>query len=93
MKYIKFFILAMIDQGPPVRFITNILNRKMFGLFSKRSHLTMKGNPKVGYNTKKTATKSAAALGKKRGRYFSNYRCIFCGKYHIGANRYLDTKK
>lgn len=39
------------------------------------------------YNTKETAIKSANAMSKKNGVYFSNYKCIFCDGYHIGKNR------
>ena len=38
------------------------------------------------YNTKASATKAAAAMMKKTGNYFSNYKCVFCDGYHIGKN-------
>jgi hypothetical protein len=39
------------------------------------------------YNTKATAVKSAQAMAKKNGFYYSNYKCVFCDGYHIGRNR------
>jgi hypothetical protein len=39
------------------------------------------------YNTKTTAQKSAVAMAKKHGFYYSNYKCVFCDGYHIGRNR------
>ena len=52
-----------------------------------RSHFRDNGNPKVIYNTKETATKSALKLTEKHGVWFSNYKCIWCDGYHIGKNR------
>lgn len=78
--------LALMDQGPPSRFLRNLLKGHLIGLFSKRSHLTGSGKPKVGYNTKESAQKAAHAMGKKNGWYYSNYRCPWCGKYHLGRN-------
>ena len=75
------------DQLPLSRLIRNLRTGNVFGLFHKRSHLTESGNPKVGYNTKRTATRVSGEMAEKHGTHFSNYRCIFCGKYHIGKNR------
>jgi hypothetical protein len=81
------FILAMKDQGPPVRFIRNLWKGHILGLFSERSHLTQNGTPKVKYNTKASATKAAAKMSQKHNTHFSNYKCLWCDGYHLGKNR------
>jgi hypothetical protein len=42
--------------------------------------------PKIMYNTKATAVKSAEAMSKKRGVPFGNWKCFHCDGYHIGKN-------
>lgn len=79
--------LGLKDQLPLKRLICNLWKGHVFGLFHERSHLNQNGKPKVAYNTKETAIKSAQVMSKKRGAYFSNYKCIFCDGYHIGKNR------
>jgi hypothetical protein len=81
--------LALLDQGPPLRFFRNFfITRNAWGLFHINSHVAQgSGKPKVMYNTKATAEKSAAAMTKKNSCYFSNYKCIHCDGYHIGRNR------
>ena len=59
----------------------------VLGLFTKRSHLNANGTPKVRYNTKATAEKSAQKMSEKTGKYFSNYKCIYCDGFHLGKNR------
>jgi len=92
---IKNIILALKDQLPLRRLIKNILNGKIYGLFHKRSHFRANGQAKVTYNTKETATKSAEAMSKKTGFYFSNYKCVWCDGFHIGKNnvQFIDGKK
>jgi len=94
---VKYIILALKDQMPPKRFLRNLLRGHLIGLFSKRSHWTGTGKEKQGYNTKATAEKSAHTMGKKTGWYYSNYRCPWCGKYHLGRNsnkaKYNDNDK
>lgn len=82
-------ILALKDQGPFKRFIKNFfITRNAQGLFHINSHVNQNtGKEKVGYNTKKTALKSAEAMGRKHDKHFSTYRCAYCGKYHIGKNK------
>ena len=63
------------------------VTRNAWGAFYLRSHINYNGNPKVMYNTKKTAEKSAKAMTKKTGKYFSNYKCLYCDGYHLGKNR------
>lgn len=84
---LKNIIAALKDQGPFTRFCRNVWKGHVFGLFSKRSHENEGGKPKVMYNTKASAIKAAASLAKKRGAYFSNYKCIYCDGFHIGKNR------
>lgn len=81
--------LALLDQGPLLRFLRNFLiTRNAWGLFHINSHVSQgTGKPKVMYNTKPTAEKAAAAMTRKRGNYFSNYKCLHCDGYHIGRNR------
>ena len=82
--------LALLDQGPFSRFSRNFIwTRTGWGLFHRNSHISWRsGKPKVKYNTKATATKSAKAMQKKTGNYFSNYKCVFCDGYHIGKNNH-----
>jgi hypothetical protein len=83
--------LAMKDQMPLSRFIRNLRKGHILGLFHKRSHFRDNGQPKVGYNTKATATKVAANMTAKHGVWFSNYKCLYCDCYHLGKNR--ENKK
>ena len=80
--------LALRDQGPFLRFLRNLSKGHLWGLIHKNSHTSQgSGKPKVMYNTKATAVKAAAAMAKKNGYYYSNYKCVFCDGYHIGRNR------
>jgi hypothetical protein len=83
---IKNIYLALKDQLPWTRLVRNLWKGHVFGLFHKRSHENANGKPKVMYNTKVSAQKAAAAMAKKRGVYFSNYKCMRCDGYHIGKN-------
>ena len=85
----KNLILAIIDQGPPKRAFRNFfITGNAWGLFHRNSHIRFDTQlPKVVYNTKETALKSAEAMGKKRGVHFSVYKCAFCDGYHMGRNR------
>lgn len=78
--------LALKDQMPISRFFRNLRKGHLIGLFSKRSHENASGKPKISYGSKASATKAAAAMMKKRGAYFSNYKCGWCDGYHIGKN-------
>ena len=81
--------LALLDQGPPRRFIRNFfITRNAWGLFHRNSHVAQgSGKPKVAYGSKASATKAAEAMTKKKGVWFSNYKCLHCDGYHIGRNR------
>lgn len=80
--------LAFKDQLPLTRLIRNLWKGHVFGLFSKNSHFRGDtGQAKVTYNTKETATKVAKQMMEKKGKYFSNYKCIWCDGYHLGKNR------
>lgn len=79
--------LALKDQMPLSRFIRNLMKGHVLGLFHRRSHFTESGPPKVMYNTKETALKSATKMSAKHGKYFSTYKCLRCDGYHIGKNR------
>jgi hypothetical protein len=83
---LKYIWWSLIDQGPPRRFLRNLWKGHLIGLFSRRSHYREDGKEKVGYNTKETAKKSADSMAKKTGYYYSNYRCPWCGKFHLGRN-------
>ncbi len=86
---LKNIYLAFKDQLPFKRFINNfIISGRGWGLFHKNSHISYRsGEPKVMYNRKITAEKAANSMLKKRGLYFSNYKCLYCDGYHIGKNR------
>lgn len=84
---LKNIYLGIKDQLPISRLVKNIWSGNVFGLFSEFSHLNKSGKPKVMYNTKETAIKSALAMQKKNNVYYSNYKCLFCDGYHIGRNR------
>jgi hypothetical protein len=83
---IKNIMLAFQDQLPIRRFIKNLFKGHLLGLINKRSHYRDDGTSKIIYNTKETAIKSAAAMMKKNGVYYSNYKCLYCNGYHIGRN-------
>jgi hypothetical protein len=93
MKW-KNLILALKDQGPPMRFFRNfVITRNAWGLFHKNSHTVQKtGKPKVAYNTKESAVKSAAAMEEKYEGIFRAYRCAHCGKFHVGKNNFRRQK-
>ncbi len=86
-KDMKKILLALKDQLPLRRLIKNLFKGHILGLFSKRSHYRDNGTEKVSYNTKATANKVATKMSAKHETHFSNYRCIYCGKYHLGKNR------
>lgn len=78
--------LALKDQLPISRFIRNLRKGHLIGLFSKRSHENADGKPKIQYGSKAAAIKAAEAMSRKRGIYFSNYKCAMCDGFHIGKN-------
>ena len=85
--------LAFKDQLPLARLIRNLRKGHLIGLFNKRSHENANGKPKISYGSKASAMKAADAMTKKRGVYFSNYKCVYCDGYHIGKNsENKDTK-
>jgi hypothetical protein len=84
---LKNIILALQDQLPLPRLIRNIRKGHVFGLFHRRSHFRDDGKPKVMYNTKATAQRVAKDMLEKKGKYFSNYKCMWCDGYHLGKNR------
>lgn len=83
---LKNIFLALKDQMPLSRFFRNLKKGHLIGLFSKRSHENANGKPKISYGSKASATKAAAAMMKKTGNYFSNYKCMHCNGFHIGKN-------
>lgn len=78
--------LGLKDQGPLSRLFRNWRAGHLKGWLSHRSHFNYGGKPKIMYNTKETAIKSAEAMGIKRGVHFSNWKCLYCNGYHIGKN-------
>ena len=91
MAKIKFrnFWIWFKDQVKRKTVIRNFfITRNVWGAFSINSHINQTtGNPKVTYNTEKTAKKSAEKMSQKHGVHFSYYKCLFCDGYHIGKNR------
>ena len=84
---IKNLVSGIKDQLPFSRLVRNMKLGHVYGLFHPRSHENESGVPKVSYNTKATANKVALQMSEKHGKHFSNYCCIYCGKYHLGKNR------
>lgn len=87
MLKIRNVFLALKDQLPLKRLIKNICSGRIRGLFHIRSHLNENGSPKIQYGSKKSATKAAAAMEKKRGVPFGCWKCVHCKGFHIGKNR------
>ena len=86
---IKNLGLALKDQLPVKRFLNNFfITGNAWGMFHENSHISFRsGKPKIMYNTKATAERSALSMGKKKGVHFSNYKCVYCDGYHIGKNK------
>ena len=89
-KLSNVYAVAM-DQMPMKRFFINFfVSRNAWGLFHRNSHIAAySGKPKVGYNTKATATKAADNMSRKNpDAVFKAYKCLWCDKFHIGRNRH-----
>ncbi len=82
--------LAFKDQLPWSRLWRNLRNGRITGLTHIRSHQNADGTPKIKYNTKATAIRSATAMATKRGVPFGNWKCLHCDGYHIGKNKPYD---
>jgi hypothetical protein len=82
--------LAFKDQLPWKRLWRNYRNGRIIGLLHIRSHQNADGKPKIKYNTKATAIRSAAAMAEKRSVPFGNWKCLHCDGYHIGKNKPFD---
>ena len=82
--------LAFKDQLPLTRIWKNFRNGRIKGLMHIRSHENADGVPKIKYNTKATAVKSAEIMAKKVGVPFGNWKCLYCDGFHIGKNRPKD---
>lgn len=89
MKKILFIILAIKHQLKSPNWFRNIfITGNAFGIFRKSSCYDFYRNtPKVKYNTEATARKVQKELNEKKGRSLKCYRCVYCGKYHLGHNR------
>lgn len=90
LKQIKYRNLKiwLVDQIKRKRWFTNFfITRNAWGAFSINSHINQHtGQPKVMYNSVKSAQKAADSMSKKRGVHFSFYKCLFCDGYHVGKN-------
>lgn len=89
MVTLRNILLGLRDQGPWKRAFRNFLiTGNAWGLFSINSHKRQDtGKEKTTYPTKESARKAADSMGKKHGKYFSVYKCVFCDGYHLGKNR------
>lgn len=91
LKQIKYRNLKiwLVDQIKRKRWFTNFfITRNAWGAFSINSHINQHtSQPKVMYNSVKSAQKAADSMSKKRGVHFSFYKCLFCDGYHVGKNR------
>ena len=85
----KNFKVWIADQFKRKAWFRNFfITGNAWGAFSVNSHINQHtGQPKVMYNTKGTAEKSANVMGRKHHTHFSYYKCLFCDGYHIGKNR------
>ena len=92
MVTLRNIFIAILAQGPFLRFCRNIFNGKLLGLFHKRSHFRDNGESKIAFTTKKKAEKSAIRMERIKGIHFSVFKCVFCNGWHIGANRYQMRK-
>lgn len=92
MINIKFLILALKDQLPIRRMIHNLRTGNIFGLFHKRSHYRHDDTEKQGYSKRSSSERAKESMQKKTGKYFSVYRCIFCGNYYIGKKHQEEAK-
>ena len=69
-------------------FINFFITRNACGAFSLNSHINQHtGQPKVTYNSIKSASKAAEKMSQKHNTHFSFYKCLFCDGYHIGKNK------
>lgn len=85
---LRYIIPGLRHQLPLKRLFKNyFITGNGWGLFSKYAHYNKSGKEKVGYNSLKTAKKSAEVMETKYGGHFSVYRCVRCGKFHLGKNR------
>jgi len=86
---LKNLLLAIADQGPLKRAFRNFfITGNAWGLFHINSHIRQDTKkPKVMYNTKASALKSANAMEIKKNVHFSVYKCAYCNGYHLGKNR------
>lgn len=85
----KNFKIWFVDQWKRGTFFKNFfITRNAWGAFHINSHINQHtGNPKVMYNTVKSAQKAAESMSKKHNTHFSYYKCLFCDGYHVGKNR------
>jgi hypothetical protein len=93
MIKLKNLYLALKYQLPWTKLLRRIFTGTIKGLLSKRSHYRSNGNTKVRYNTEETAKKSADRLQVLNDIHFAVYRCIYCGGFHVGANRHRMNKE
>lgn len=69
-------------------FYNFFITRNAWSAFSINSHVRGDNNePKVTYNTFKSAQRAADKMGIKYNKHFSVYKCLFCDGYHVGKNR------
>lgn len=80
---------ALKYQLPLKRAFRNFLiTRNAWGMFSQYSHISRStGKPKIAFPTYESASRAAEQMGKKHGKHFSVYKCVFCDGFHIGKNR------
>lgn len=83
------FKIWFVDQIKRKTWFRNFfITRNAWGAFSINSHINQHTHqPKVTYNTVKSAKKAADAMSIKYKTHFSLYKCLFCDGYHVGKNR------
>jgi len=81
--------LVIKDQMPLRRLWRNfVVVRNGWGLFSINSHIVnLTGQPKVMYNTRKSAERAAISMKAKHNKHFAAYKCLRCKGYHVGKTK------
>ena len=89
MIRLRNLIQALKYQLPFRRALRNFfVTRNAWGMFSINSHISQStGKPKIAFPTYDSALRAAESMGRKHGKHFSVYKCVFCDGFHIGKNR------
>ncbi|MBQ7850582.1 MAG: hypothetical protein IJ343_12710 [Clostridia bacterium] len=89
MIRLRNLVQALKYQLPVRRALRNFfVTRNAWGMFSINSHVSQStGKEKIAFPTYESAQRAAESMGRKHGKHFSVYKCVFCDGFHIGKNR------